>query len=255
MSSDPQAAPKSSLVETITRFWVTLVIILIILYVAILMISRTDGFRGVVRQRLEMLSGMNLSVDRVYAKPRLDLVVEGLREATNAAHAVSSFEINRIEFAWRWVPLIRGEGWPFRRLHIQDGQMMFTQKPDKSWTPLPRLHPLVATWLDIPAALENADEKLLATEWLRTMKADISLKNINLIWLSPVEEEPPLVLIEGLHLKTSPMRPFREPVMWFEMTVERAANLGVVWARNLHMEWIRLSDQDVVLRYRQVEEP
>ena len=254
-SLEPQAAPHSSLTETITRFWVTLFIIGAILYVAALMISRTDGFRSVVRQRLEAFTGLSLQIDRVYAKPGLDLVMEGMRESVTNQTAIPNFEIKQLELSWRTLPLVRGKGWPFHRLHMADGRVQFTQKKDGGWHPFPPFHAMIAPWLEIPSIPADKLTAGAITEWMRQEKMNLSLQNISLVWHSSVADEPPVILIEGLHLKTMPVRPFDQPVMWFDMQIARAANHGVVWARGLHMEWIRLADQDVVLRYQQQSEP
>ncbi|HMP90330.1 MAG TPA: hypothetical protein PJ991_09005 [Kiritimatiellia bacterium] len=251
-TSEPHVAPKVSFLESITRFWVTIFIIAIILYVAALLISRTDGFRGIVRQRLEMLSGMNLSIGRVHATPGLDLVLEDIRESVTNDVTVGRLQIKRVELMWRLAPLIRGTGWPLTYLHVENGHVLFAQKSDGTWTPWPDFHTMVSPWLEIPGVLPSNEPSTI--DWMRREKVQVSLKDINLLWRSPLDGDPPAILIEGLDLKTSIVKPFSELVLWFDIKINRAAKGGVVWLRQFSMEWIRTADMDVVLRYNQQRE-
>lgn len=244
---EPIPDDTGSLIETITRFWVTIAVIAVIVYASALVISRTDGFRGIVRQRIETMTGLTLSIDRIYASPALDLVMEGIKEA-NATNHVPVVDIERAELYWRVIPMFRGSGWPFSRLHIRGCNLRFTPGPEGTWTPLPKIQQAVLPWIGL-APRETADDpEMHVTEYLRRVKARVELENVRLAWLGATDDAPLAATVEGLFFSCQPVRPMSQDVLWCTMKIARAETSGYEWVRNLDLEWIRQFDQDVVLR-------
>lgn len=247
MTDEPRPVDGTSLIETITRFWVTIVVILIILYAALLMISRTDGFSGLLRQRLENLSGIPISVERVHANLSMDLVVEGLRGGHDLSNRFASITIGRAEMYWNIMPLIRGSGWPFRELKVNDCDIRFSQDKEGTWQPLTFLHQAIAPWVEIEDEA-GSEPNTAAIEYLRSVRAKIDVSNVNITWLGATDESVPRATIKGLNFRTEPVRPMGQDVLWCKMQIARSETEGIDRINQLDIEWIRQSDQDVVLR-------
>jgi len=252
LPDEPRPVDGTSLIETITRFWVTIVIILVILYAALLMISRTAGFSGLLRQRLENLSGIPISVERVHANFSMDLVVEGLRGGHNLTNGYASIIIGRAEMYWNIMPLIRGSGWPFRELKVNDCAIRFSQDKEGKWQPLNFLHQAIAPWVEIEDEA-GSEPNTAAIEYLRSVRAKIDVSNVNITWLGATDESVPRATIKGLSFRTEPVRPMGRDVLWCQMQIERSETEGIDRINQLDIEWIRQSDQDVVLRMGGVE--
>lgn len=245
---EPRAVEPNSLVESITRFWLTLFIISVILYVSALVISRTAGFRDLVRQQLEMKSGVPLKVEKMHASFGLDLILEGIQEAA-VTNRQPGLLIKKAELHWRLLPLIGGKGWPFKRLKLVDPVLRFTQSTDGNWTPLPQLNDVLAPWVEI--ATTNTAESgnvIHLTDYLRNERAKLEITNLRLVWQSSDENASLLALIEGLDIETAAVRPFSDDFMWFKMNIRRGERNGVEWANGVSLEWIRMPDQDVILK-------
>jgi len=247
LPDEPRPVDGTTLIETITRFWVTLVVIVIILYAAMLMISRTDGFRGILRQRLENLSGIPISVEKVHANLSMDLVVEGLRGGNNLTNGIPSVIIGRAEMYWNILPLIRGTGWPFRKLNVTDCAIRFSQDKMGVWQPLTYLHQAIAPWVEIEDEA-GSEPNTMAIEYLRQVRAKINVSNVTITWLGATDESVPRATIKGLNFRAEPVRPLGQDVLWCQMQIERSETEGIDRINQLDIEWIRQSDQDVVLR-------
>lgn len=247
LPDDPRPVGRTSLIETITRFWVTLAIIAVILYGALLVISRTEGFSSLVRQRLETLAGIPVSIERVHASLSLDLVVEGLQGGANLTNQVPEISIGRAEMYWNIIPLIRGRGWPFRDLKVTDCTIRFAQGTDGEWKPLTFLHRAIAPWVEIEDE-SGSGPSTAAIEYLRSVRAHVDVSGVNIYWLGVNDESPPRAVIRGLNFRAEPVRPMSQDVLWCRMQIERSEIEGIDRINKLDMEWIRLSDQDVVLR-------
>jgi len=246
---EPKTVEANSLIETITRFWVTIFIIAAILYLAIMVISRTEGFRDLVRQRLEIMSGMTLEVEQVRATLNLNLILEGVKEKPAETNRLSGLTVQRADLHWRLLPLIRGEGWPFKRLKMENVELRFTQARDGTWSPLSSLNDALAPWVEI--ATTNTTETgnvLHITDYLREEKAEVEITNLRIAWMGPEEATPPLALVEGLNFQSAAIRPFNENLMWFIMKIQHGERNQVVWANGVNIEWIRMPDQDVILK-------
>lgn len=233
--------------ESITRFWITMVIIAAILYFAAYAISRSDGFRDIVQQRLSELAGTPLSIREARADAMMNLVLEGINDSANHTNQLPGIEIAYAKLKWRWIPLLTGTGWPFKQLHVRDGTIRFTQATDGTWSPLPELESRLSPWMEVPGTPTNV---LLTsiTESMRLVGVDVSLENVNAVWRTGFPDEPPVARVEGVHLKTAPLKPFDDPVIWFAMKIGRAESGEVEWLSNIELSWIRLPDTDAVLQ-------
>jgi len=233
--------------ESITRFWVTIVIIGAILYFAAYAISRSDGFRDIVQQRLSELAGTPLAIREARADMSMNLVLEGINDSANHTNQLPGIDIAYAELKWRWIPLLTGNGWPFKHLHVRDGTFRFIQSADGTWSPLPELESRLAPWMEVPGTPTNQPMESI-TESMRLAGVDVSFENVSVMWRTGFPDEPPLAHVEGVHLKTAPLKPFGEPVIWFEMKIGRAKSGEVEWLADVELSWIRTSETDAILQ-------
>lgn len=238
--------PGGGLLESITRFWVTTLVIVAILYVAVMMISRSDGFRDIVQQRLSLLAGMPVVVEGTRTDPWLNLELDGV-VAGAATNRIPMLTVGHASLQWRWVPLLRGEGWPFRRLLAQDATLRFQQDTNGLWQPFPALHAMVAPAMKLPGAVTTNETVPPVTEFLRSTRTEVVLEQGTVRWLAREPDEPPLAVVEGLGLRSAVIAPLGEDLMWFTMQVERAETEEVEWLRGVRLEWVRKPDRDVVM--------
>lgn len=245
-SPEPPEPESGRWLESITRFWVTIAIIATILYFAAYAISRSDGFRDIVQQRLSELAGTPLAIREARADAMMNLVLEGINDAASYTNQLPGIDITYAKLKWRWIPLITGKGWPFKNLHVRDAAIRFTKTTNGAWQPLPDLESRLAPWMEVPGAPTNQAMASI-TELMRQAGVDVTLENVSVLWRTGFADEPPIARVEGVHLKTAPLKPFDDPVIWFEMNIGRAESGEVEWLMDVGLSWIRTPEADAVL--------
>ncbi|HMP97081.1 MAG TPA: hypothetical protein PKA51_09185 [Kiritimatiellia bacterium] len=246
---EPHVVERTAWLHTITRFWVTVFLLVVIVYVTALLIGRTDGFRELVRQRMEKILGLPITIESMQISPWLELRLVGLREAgvTNRPPAlvVGSASVRADGLA-----ILRGRPFPVRSVELSDAVLRFSPRGAGRWTPFPELAETLLPWLQVTAT-DAAAETISPTEWLRRHGMRISAENVRLVWLSGGgEADLPVALADGIAFSTARVRPFDEPVLWCRLAVAHAQTGGEEWLRDLDLEFLRLPDQDVILRLR-----
>jgi hypothetical protein len=247
IEADPttvRAAGRGSFVQSVTRFWLTLAVISMIVYATLLVVGRTAGFRDLIRNRLEMIAGMPLSVQACRLSATLKLHVEGVREAKVDE---PSLEIHDATMRLRLLAVLRGRDWPFRAIEVRGARLRFTRGPDGNWTPLPQLAGALVPWMQAEGQAVNA---VPVVAWMRASGTQFSLKNVALIWREG-DDAIPDNAVEGLALDARRVRPFDEDVWWSRLRIQSARAGGEEWLRDLELEWLRLDDEDIVLKVRQ----
>jgi len=212
------------------------------------MISRTDGFKGIVRQQLEVITGIPVAIDQVGADPAFNLVILGVTEAA-ATNRPSRFTIGKAELKWRMQSLFRDGGWPFRYLMIKDCTVQFAKDKAGQWSPAPALASAFAPWVETGVEFDaRSTAGSHITEFLRQNKARLDARNVNAAWFASPTNDLPLFSVSGLDLSTDPVQPLDGNVLWCTMTVQHVGSGESTLLRDLSIEWIRQADQDVVLR-------
>jgi hypothetical protein len=244
---EPSDHESDGWLESITRFWVTIVIIGIILYVAVYAISRSDGFRDIVQQRLSEWSATPLSIRAARVDGKMNLILEGVNDAAARTNQLPGIDINYAKLKWRLFPLITGKGWPFNHLHLRDATFRFTPSTNGVWAPLPELEARLAPWMEVPGTSTNQPVESI-TELMRLAGINVTLENVTVIWSTGLPDEPPLARMDGVYVKSTSLQPFDDPVSWFEMKIGRAESGEVEWLTQVELAWIRMTNADVVLR-------
>lgn len=242
----PEPAPEEgSLLESVTRFWVTTLILLAIAYGTVLMISRTDGFRDLVRQDLTERAGFPVRLGASRMTPGLTIELKDVQGFlhTNAPPVV---RIHEATLRVRWIPWLRGDGWPVSRLTLDAPDLRFVATTNGGWQPFPWLHEALGPHIRLPG-VGTQSVAVSTTEWLRQQAMELDVRDARLRWEAGVADEPPVALLEGVALVTRPIRPESESYQWFSLQIGRAETEEVEWMRDARTVWIRMSDRDVVV--------
>lgn len=239
-STPDRAAERDSVLQAITRFWVTLLIIAVILYATLLVVGRLAGFKDLVQNALEPLIGLPVKLDEVRVRPDLSLAIKGLHDDQDQL---------RVEMARahvRWVGLMRGASWPFRSLDIDGATIRFSQAAEGRWQPMPALAGALLPWMKPDGQhIEQAE----LWESIRVADTKLDVRNVSLTWVSGATN---LVNeIDGLSLTTAMVKPFSDDILWSKLHITAARAEGIEWLRDLHVEWLRMPGQDVVLKVSQ----
>lgn len=242
---EPPEPDDGSLLESVTRFWVTTVILILIVYVTVVMISRTDGFRDLVRQELSERVGFTVKIGASRLSPGLSIQLEDIRGflRTNEPPVV---QIAAATLNVRWIPLLRGDLWPVEQLALQAPDFRFVATTNRGWQPLPWIHAALGPSLRLPGA-ESQALAAGVTEWMRAQSVDLAITDGRLRWDAAAADEPPVAVLEGVDLVTRSIRPENEPLQWFSLHVDRAETEEVEWMRDAQTTWIRMPDRDVVV--------
>ncbi len=235
-------AGGASLVQTITRFWLTLFFVLLVVYATVMVIGRLAGFRDLVRQRLELLTGVALTIDEVRLTPGLNLRVKDIVEVTT--NDLPALRVGEAVVDWKLSGLLRGTAWPFRSLKLRDAEVRFRMAAGGTWMPLPDLAGALLPWV---SAGHRHDESNIS-EWMRVNHMRMSVRGGLMAWLPDGTNDLPHTIIEGIDFDAASVRPFGDPVGWFNLRIKRAQTGDEAWLRDLELEWLRASDQDVVIR-------
>lgn len=241
----PPPPPEGGLLESITRFWVTAVILVLIVYGTVLMVSRTAGFRDLVRQELSERAGFPVRVGESRISPGLAMVLTDIKGflRTNEAPVL---RVAEARLTVRWIPLLRGELWPVSRLVMSQPDLRFVAATNRGWQPLPWVHQALGSSIRLPG-VDTGTLAGTATEWVRSQGLELELRDGTLRWDADLADEPPVALLEGIDLVTRPIRPEDETLQWFSLHVDRAETEGVEWMRDARTVWIRMPDRDVLV--------
>lgn len=239
-----RSVDRDSALETIARFWLILFIVCIILYIAALVIGRTQGFRHLVAERLGTLLGCPVTIEKVVIDLFLNLQISELREN----HVDPSFTMGHAEIKWRWSALFRRDDWAFSDLVLHDTRLKFSPDEKGTWQPLPQLASALAPWVGLSDfSISSPVNKMALTEWLRIKMVKLKVHNLNAVWFMNQGDEAPFTYFDGVTLECYPVKPFDENALWLRMQV-RSARIGEEsWPQGLAMEWIRLGGQDIIL--------
>jgi hypothetical protein len=237
--------------ERVTRFWVTLLILAVILYVAVLVMGRTAGFRDIVRERLEKRLGLPLTVQGSTFSLGLDLSLVGVSER-GMTNRLPALVVDRATLHWRWPDVLRGRNWPLRALTVQGAALRFRRTPEGGWSPLPDVQAMLAPWTEGAVAVEGAPPEAAPepglTEWLRARRWAVDVSGGTVSWDTGEGDVAPAVWVHDIDFSAAPTEPFGESALWLRLRINQAERDGASWLDRLAVDWIRLADHDVVLR-------
>ncbi len=243
-SVDPDAdEPPEALIHTITRFWVSLLLIVLIAYGTVLAIGRSAGFRDYARQRLEDQLGIALAVEAMRLTPTFELVLEGVKEVVPNGKRLPAIEAASIGLRIRWSDWLRGRPWPFRACRVVGLVVHWRAEADQSWQPWPGIG---ASLLGVMRGDGESSRAVLNVLVERRLR--VALEGARLGWfvgdaLAPVADA------EGIVLDLAVLAPRGEPLVWGNVQARYVEVDGRVIMRDGDWEWISLPEgRNVLLR-------
>lgn len=117
----------------------TVAIVTLILYGAALAVSRTDGFRSMVAEKVSDWSGLPVDIESASLTPGLDLVLNGLRTAEGEDGA--ELKISRARVEWSLVSFLTWGKSAVRAVDLQAGSIQFRPDHQGRWQP---------AWMHVP---------------------------------------------------------------------------------------------------------
>lgn len=134
---DDDAAPGSpgvvqSAIRTVRRLITTLAILAIMLYAAVLALSRSNGFRSYVETGLSEALGVEVSLIRVYITPGLELVMEDAVAGHPDQPGAAGAKAGRI--------VVNGSPWRpagrrIRSVSVENGSLSLAPDASGAWAP------------------------------------------------------------------------------------------------------------------------
>ncbi len=124
------------------RFVRTAMVVVIILYVATLLISRTDGFRYMVEERLKERTGAELNLGKVQMNMGMDLVLRDLAGPDLPERAVPGFQVERMTFRWSVPRFFQRGRVPLSRIVIEGADIRLVRNGEGRWQPAAFVEPV-----------------------------------------------------------------------------------------------------------------
>ena len=184
---------------------ITLAIILMVLYVAALIIGRTDGFRALLTPRLEAIVGFPVKVDRISLDLRFGLSLRDVRATQLDPVRGAVFAAERIDIRWRWSDILTRGRPGVARLEVVRPTLRFDRQSDGTWSPAPMadLGSFIAGRLQLAVDLTHAVHQVSLQDRLLAEHTALSLRRADLSWWRG--EAVPFASAEGVTLLATPI--------------------------------------------------
>lgn len=219
---DAPAKAKGSSLRALRTTLLTLVIIVLVLYVAALIIGRTDGFRALLTPRLEAIFGFPVKVDRISLDLHFGLTLRDVRAAQLDPVRGVVFSAERIDIWWRWSDVLTRGRPGVARLEVVRPTLRFDRQPDGSWSPAPMsdLGSFIAGRLQLAVDQTNAVHLVTLQDRLMAEHVALSLRKADLSWWRG--EVAPFASAEGVTLLATPIALPGRTVFHMLLKVSRA---------------------------------
>ncbi len=119
----------------IIRFVRTSAVLLLIFYAAILLISRTDGFRHLVEDRISARTNSELHLGGVQINPRFEMLIHDIRMAGAPDDIAADFQIDSVRTSLSFHRLFSsGNSFPVL-VEISGADLIFSRDENGGWLP------------------------------------------------------------------------------------------------------------------------
>jgi hypothetical protein len=240
-----------------------LVAVAILLYLAALAMVRTDGFRGLVQDRLGDVLGLPVRIGGVSSDPAMNLALRDFTVLAGAGETDVVVRVHRLAMDLDWRAVL-GRGRPRAvRSDLEGGQGTVIALGGR-WEPA-RLAGL-AEWLvrDLDFGIEPARGRredpapppaaaaatpaapAEAAEPLAFEQCPVTLRGIDLVWMAGRTQE--LARVDGLDLSITPLEASGRRFMHYRVALRAARTLGGMDVRDLSLEVLETGGQKIVLQ-------
>ncbi len=256
--TEPDHHAQPSALQRITRFWVSCLVILIILYAALLFVSRTDGFRDLVRENLERRFDHALVIEGTTLTPGCNLKLEGVRSRKEEGDGPGDLRVASAELELSLLSWVRGNGW-VTDVKIDGCAVMMAIDETGSWQP--GLFAGAAGWVSaqlgisgVPgsespgassASPTGVDASDTGPEARRRSFPGITLTDGAFQWYDAGGNL--LAAASGVGLVVTSVRVPGRSIHYIHLKLDRADVAGMTMAADLDTEILSTGDQHMVL--------
>ncbi len=244
--------------NALNGFLWTVIVLAVVLYVGAYVLARTDGFRGIVENRLRDRLGPSVSVKKTSCDWGLNLIVQGVATEDISRRGQAGLRLGEARLEWsvrRWlkpgVSALRG-------LELSNVYLSFAPSEKGEWEPaaLQSVAGLLEKWSgaqNAPAAPSLAPaggepEKKLESLGVQFDKIAMTLKDGRATWWKRNGDE--LAILEGVNIDVRPVPlPSRE-MIYYHVSAKAVDLRPGFRADNLDFEFLRTGAQDVVLNFQ-----
>lgn len=257
-AEEPPPRPANPFIRLLRAIEVAL-ILLAIGYVGILLVSRTDGFRSLLADRLQGAIGLPVKIDRSHAALNLDIVLEGVNTEGDGAKSQPAVHARRVEVDWSPLRSLSGLSWAVNEVKIEEGDVTFATTLSGDWEPS-QLAPLsrqIAVWLGVNlkqhvksgepgAALADPESSAQKSPGKPLMpRCRLTLRQIGMTWWASPDES--LARLTGINVDATPIHTPGRDLTHYLLKLGSATGPKGLKLENLTMELIDAGDQQVVL--------
>lgn len=257
---------RTPLTQTLTRFWVALLLVALIVYIAVLFIGGTEGFRPLLSDHVEGRYGLAIDVESSSLSPGLQLTLEGIRMAADTAPGdlrIAEARIQCSPLSW-----MRGRGM-VQSVSIHGGTLIFERstKTD-AWSPTAfhRINDLLAPWLALnrlegrmpeagaggsPEPADGEPDDTTAVQaWLARLPSQwrLRLDGLNLAWREGAGAV--VASLDNIQLDCQLSHLLDEPVVRYRVSVGTARRGSDVIASGVRLEGMRVGEREVGLSFQ-----
>ena len=131
----PAASPPPARRGCLASFCVTAVIVGLILYIVLLVASRTEGFKYAVSERLNEARVTELAIGRMWLSPGLTLVLEQITSDNQWTMDGPALQIDEMQLRWNWMGWVLPQRPRVREVRLQGARWRFVQDDEGAWQP------------------------------------------------------------------------------------------------------------------------
>jgi hypothetical protein len=233
------------LVVSIWRLFNTLLIIAILLYVAALVAIRTDGVKGLVREKIEERIGLKVAIAALKSDAAFNLVLSTVTGVTTNEQSQAGFEFRDVRLNWDMSATLARRSLCLKSLECNGGTVTF-ERSGPDWNPedLAGAGDWVASWLGLPiASTSSVAPGVMSTdsEWAAT---SLIVSNMDIRWLSA----PATTVgeVRSLGVASFPLATPGRYLRHFRLSA-LYAEAGSNQVRGAAIEWIDAGDTNMVL--------
>jgi hypothetical protein len=216
------------------------------LYVLALVASRTNGFKGYIRDRLDEALGLPVQVERAYLSLRLDVVIEGIGEPEGLVAGRPGLQIARLILRvapWR--------GWSgalpaIRAIAASDVYVAVAKDDAGIWQPA-SLAPVVrriGAWIgiDLPShASEEGRNAVAAVLFSRRL----DVRNARITWYGPSDT---VLQATGMNWQNQPLEVADRILMYRSLAVTQLLLRDGQRMDNVRIDFLQSPERTIVLK-------
>lgn len=258
----------ASFASGLRRAWhaaVTLSILVIIAYVALQILARTDGFREVVAQRLGDAIGMPVQIGESSVNWRFDVELREVVTEGTKRESSPGIRAKRVRIGWAPGERLRGRG-GIRSIEADGLTLVFGLGEDGTWQPKPLAE--LSAFLSRSAELQLPGRRAVPAEpgaaanpspnevpsgafpaLARDARVHVAIRRGAMTWWTPESPQAPVAGIDGVFLEVTPMAAPGRQFHHVLLKVGTSAAASGALLRNLHLELVDAGDQQVVLGF------